>query len=253
MTLFGYGGVYLAGNFRQTPHDFSYLEDEKNIKSLAEDMKKISERSETKRSPASSTIQLLSESTYTDFLNPSNPYHVLLSYRISNQIDGKVLNSSDESIDVKIKNYETKMNLDYHNELRLILISGNFLNHSREEDFIIGQFSSNENNEIISAIHDKLINNLHSYNSTNLQDMNQFKRLLEIYIDKIHQSELNELQLRAQMAAEIKSPVILNFFNETWELSQKKFDESPALDFSDDQNEPQNSTDERLDTGSRDD
>ena len=237
--MIGYSGVYLAGRTSQTSNEFSYLEDEKNIKSLADDMSKISDKAQLARSPASDK-NLLSVSNYSDFLNPSNPYHVLLSFKIANQ--------GNESVDKKMKTYEMQKNLDYHKELRSILISGNFINHQKEEDFIIGQLSTTEHNEVISALHDKLIINLQSLNPTDGQGVNYFKRLLEIYIDKIHQSELNELDLRSQLATEIRTPFVLNIFNEAWEFSPKKIDENPALDFSDEQDESQiNETANRID------
>lgn len=212
-------GVYYYS--KRSDNDLSYLNNKNELEKLSDAFKTVENNSEPIRSPSSADAPTLAKIDFVDFLDKTNEYHILLSYRILNQIAYNTeLEYLDES-EKELRNFEHTHNIKYSDEIERIFLNGNFEKHTSEVSFIIGELSYLKPDEIEKLIETKLINTIAKLNSNENTDDSSFRSILPLYMDLINTKDDQEILDRYSFILDqINSPKTKKIFNDTWKAPQ---------------------------------
>ncbi len=115
-----------------------------------------------------------------------------------------------------MRDYEKAHGLKYSTELASILEKGSFINHHKEEFFILDEYALFEPDEVINIIEVKVMDTITVLNNDPNKDETYFKSILTKYYEKIIQNDIDKFERKKLLERAIKSPRLSLILKMIW-------------------------------------
>lgn len=199
--------AYNLTTSQTSEEEFSYLANNEKRRDLEEAFSsiksvKISEKP-VNRGPANLE--------YSSFLNLENPYHELISIKLKAQIlgDGAGAQKSDELM----REFEISNHILKEDQLKKILIQGDFKLYQQEQEFLINDFKILNPHEVVNLLEYLLTKIIMQFKESS-ESSKLFERYLKLYVEQLQELNMSQKERLDKLASmtpsdELKEIILL--------------------------------------------